>query len=630
MAKNYIFILLIISNLFFQSLSEDPIYDTKNIEDMKSSFFNSLGDGFYYLGSEIIPQGYIIIAFSDLDGDGFTDIITYKENDTFFDFYQHIYNKDDLKFEPAVHLFYVDKHKETNINSIRNLYVGGISEQSKTCYLASFNTKNSYELLHYSKCGDDYTEAQKIDGITSNILIMNRNVDYKSQILYKDGDLLKICILGDDFKCNSNSKNFSNDPYRTYNISLTGGLAYVDIDGNCAPDVLLSYEIGNIRYIEIFLYDRKKEEYIATQNLTIGDSNKFGPFAISRLKLAKSDDEIEIPQFDILFPNLLENKILAFENGIKETRKWSISYCVENDNKDLIKNITFEKKDFNLYEENNQKVTTEETLDNSSITVLRTGDFSFSSIPGILVRQNKGENSYISLFTKETNKYSLFLKIGKNEKIKAQPKSALFFDINESGSLGLIVQDMDNNNHFFFNFRKNTFFIKAKLMNNKYVELNSDINLGAYYRYIVTDQSGIRRMDISYQMVQTSDMNIPLPYSLCGIGETNNYIENFQVISGNYYKDDSKFVDPEKEKNFMLYTPIIPNTQMKIYKFRNSNNNKYEWYIDLIVQPTDSLIIIIIILIAVMLAILGVVIYLYIREVKEEQKEESKFKSWFA
>ena len=79
----------------------------------------------------------------------------------------------------------------------------------------------------------------------------------------------------------------------------------------------------------------------------------------------------------------------------------------------------------------------------------------------------------------------------------------------------------------------------------------------------------------------------------------------------------------------MKYTPIIPNTQMKIYKFKN-DDDKYEWYADLIVEPTDSLIIIVIILIAVMLVILGVVIYLYVREVKEEKKEESKFKSWFA
>ena len=161
-------------------------------------------------------------------------------------------------------------------------------------------------------------------------------------------------------------------------------------------------------------------------------------------------------------------------------------------------------------------------------------------------------------------------------------------------------------------------------MNNK--ELYSDINLGATFRYIVTNQDGDRHMEISSQLPQTSDMNMPLPFSLSGLGETNNYVENFQIMSGNYYKTAS-FKDDE-HKNFMYYTPIIPNTQMKIFKFKNEG--KYEWLIELIVQPMDQIVILVIIMIVVMLSLLGVIIYLHVREVKEEQKETTKFKSWFA
>ena len=57
---------------------------------------------------------------------------------------------------------------------------------------------------------------------------------------------------------------------------------------------------------------------------------------------------------------------------------------------------------------------------------------------------------------------------------------------------------------------------------------------------------------------------------------------------------------------------------LEAYNESDNDDDKYEWYADLIVEPTDSLIIIVIILIAVMLVILGVVIYLYVREVKEE------------
>ena len=77
-----------------------------------------------------------------------------------------------FKFEPNDNYYFLFRVNDNEIDTIRNLYVGKLYGD-QTCYLASFNTKNSYELLHYSKCGDGYTEAQKIDGITSNILIMN-------------------------------------------------------------------------------------------------------------------------------------------------------------------------------------------------------------------------------------------------------------------------------------------------------------------------------------------------------------------------------------------------------------------------------------------------------------------------
>ena len=164
-------------------------------------------------------------------------------------------------------------------------------------------------------------------------------------------------------------------------------------------------------------------------------------------------------------------------------------------------------------------------------------------------------------------------------------------------------------------------------MNDK--EALYDINIGASFRFIVTSKDGSRHMDISYQLAQTSDTNIPLPYSLMGLGETNNYVENFQILSGNYYIMGKENFDKEKYRNFRDHTPVIPNTQMAIYKFKNGKN-KIEWYIDLYVLPTDTLLIIALSIVGFMLVILGIIIYLHVREVKEEQKETNKFKSWFA
>ena len=156
-----------------------------------------------------------------------------------------------------------------------------------------------------------------------------------------------------------------------------------------------------------------------------------------------------------------------------------------------------------------------------------------------------------------------------------------------------------------------------------------DTNLGATFRYIVTDKSGNRHMDVSYQLAQTSDMNIPLPYSLSGLDDTNNYVEYFQTISGNYLPSQNIKFESKSDTNWKTNTPIIPNTQMMISKFYNKDK-KIEWNVDLIVQPMEQIWLFLFFVVGFLLIVLGIIIYLHIKELKEEQKETTKFKSWFA
>ena len=119
----------------------------------------------------------------------------------------------------------------------------------------------------------------------------------------------------------------------------------------------------------------------------------------------------------------------------------------------------------------------------------------------------------------------------------------LFFDIDETGTLSLILPTEKGKNIFLFNYRSNIYFLKSKLMNDK--QKFYDTNLGTTFRYIVTNKNGDRHMD---QMTQTSDMDIPLPYSLMGLDDTNNYFEYFETISENYIRTKDIFVK-EDEKN---------------------------------------------------------------------------------
>jgi hypothetical protein len=434
-----------------------------------------------------------------------------------------------------------------------------------------------------------------------------------------------MCKLNEtDYICEKNIEDFNADSHTNITISLNGGMAYVDVDGNCSPDIILSHEEGNTRYINVYLSSRKTEyNYKFAQNITVGDKDKYGPFIISKINNTKS--EKYAPFFDILVPKIDDSKIIVFKNIKEKGYKWDKFFCNEDegedaDEKDVVFDINATSFDVESYGEKAK-------FDKSLTPMITPGDFSAEDQQGLLVRQKSDDGTvFISLFSKDAEKFNLQLNVTNNTKIGNLTR-AVFYDINEAGALGLIVQNDKLQNFFIYNFRRDKYFIKSKLMNDK--EALYDINIGASFRFIVTSKDGSRHMDISYQLAQTSDTNIPLPYSLMGLGETNNYVENFQILSGNYYIMGKENFDKEKYRNFRDHTPVIPNTQMAIYKFKNGKN-KIEWYIDLYVLPTDTLLIIALSIVGFMLVILGIIIYLHVREVKEEQKETNKFKSWFA
>lgn len=618
-------VVILLFSLFFQTFTEDLIEDDKTIKDMKSTLWNRLTEGFHLLQGNLIPKNHTVIAFSSLNKTGYTDIITYvKDSDQQYSFYKHIYDKEKFSFEQnKTALFTIN---DANIDSVRNLFVGKlyVANGVDICYLASFNKKGSNdELIHYIKCKE--TESPKQMQINSNILILNRNFNGEGHILFSKDNKLKMCKLNEtDYICEKNIDDFKADAYTNITISLNGGMAYVDVDGNCSPDIILSHEEGNTRYINVYLSSRKTEyNYKFAQNITVGDKDKYGPFIISKINNTKS--EKYAPFFDILVPKIDDSKIIVFKNKIVKDYKWDKFFCNEDEGEDAEKIDVFD--DINAISFDVESYGEKAKFDKSLTPMITPGDFSAEDQQGLLVRQKSDDGTvFISLFSKDAEKFNLQLNVTNNTKIGNLTR-AVFYDINEAGALGLIVQNDKLQNFFIYNFRRDKYFIKSKLMNDK--EALYDINIGASFRFIVTSKDGSRHMDISYQLAQTSDTNIPLPYSLMGLGETNNYVENFQILSGNYYIMGKENFDKEKYRNFRDHTPVIPNTQMAIYKFKNGKN-KIEWYIDLYVLPTDTLLIIALSIVGFMLVILGIIIYLHVREVKEEQKETNKFKSWFA
>ena len=640
------FNLLIFMCLILQVFVDDVninYEDENEIKKMRKKFLGYKKEGFYFLGDLINSN---IIAFADINGDKLTDIISYKEPQSqIFKFYVHEYSENDgePKFLSEKELFELNL-QGTNATSVRNVHVGSFfKKQNEYSFLVSFNTNKETELLHYI-----YSEDYKINvklNISSNILIMNKDNEENGRIIFFNGQERMICkllIVDDKIKCNdiqlSNYiKDTGSQKYLKENISLKGGVAFVDLSGNCIPDIVLSHEEDTKRIIEVYSSDRNEGEdvYKLTDEIILDNKDNYGAFAITNINDEKSEDKA--PSLDLLIPLINSNKVMILKNQQKTDYSWSKTYCDDNYNTivgKLFNNDTSQAEFSNLTIDgvDNSRV----KLDSNYTTIIRIGDFLGTSNPGILVKQNiyDESNNYnysqISLFQRVDGdfKYYTGIKLEDNEKTKIKEdsiKMGLFFDIDEAGILSLIISTNQNKTYFFFNFKSSIYFIKSKLMNDK--KKFYDVNLGSTYRYIVTNKAGDRHMDVSFQMAQTSDMNIPLPYSFAGLDDTNNYVEYFGTISGNYLPK-ATFVD-STSKNWKQNTPIIPNTQMMISKYYNDKGD-VEWNVDLIVQPMEEIWLFLLLVIIVLLIVLGIIIYLHVKELKEEQKETTKFKSWFA
>ena len=392
-------ILLFISLIFQVILDDEEIieYTEEEIDDMQSSLFKGKAEKIYNLGSKYIEEGHKIIAFADLNADKYTDIITYKKDGNTYNFYifNFVKKSDDEEKKPK---FVKKSLFSLNVNedeTIRNLHVGSFfNEKNDACYLISFNDKDN-KLSHYIICSDDVKNVMKLN-ITSNILIMNKDKNKQVRILFYDGQKRKICKLNvnkgsdgycdyEDFEQSLNAKCYGNTgtKFATSPISLRGGMAYVDIDGNCSPDIILSHEESNKRFIEVYTSNRDNDKYCLSQVIELEEESKIGAFAITRINDKRSEDEA--PMLDILIPYTEENKIKILKNKIKIEYDWSTDFC----NKIYdVKNYEYESEKDKIFEFREDQTLDVPGYDNLTIdstypTVIRVGDFLASSNPGI-------------------------------------------------------------------------------------------------------------------------------------------------------------------------------------------------------------------------------------------------------
>ena len=513
------------------------------------------------------------------------------------------------------------------------------------------NSDNHFNFLNYLFYPNENNIYEMTDtNIKGKVFVADIDGDKKLEIIYDNetNGTRQVMKIDSNYKNNHTINSFTDyiiqdSNYPNYNgdkLSLEGSNAFIDINNDCRNDLIFTVdsENGPKLLIYIGMYYKLKDQddsYVIKYGLNkeneINLDKDFGPFALGDF----NDDG----RVDLIFPSLTGNKVSILLNEESRKNDWSDEFCPHHkikepsntlfnlsDSKYCI-NLTFpESDDKKIYY--NPKIT---------YTSIRTADFMSSGFHGILVIMediNNGEQSVrLYKIDKDDDKLNLELEIDLSKKfsnLNQNLQYASFFDFGEDGILDVIVVG-NKTRGFYRNVDNSNYYVTAQLsVTDKDSNDYNLIEVGAGYHYVVTNNNGKRRIDYSWQLAQTGDLNLNLNYAYMGLGRTNNYLENLEIVSvsskkiNNDTKSDSvKFTDKDLTE-YKQYTPIIPKSQLLVKKVGN------DWNIDLIVQPTEKIILMIVIIFIILLIILAIIIYLHIKEVKEDKNQAKEFSAWYS
>lgn len=304
-----------------------------------------------------------------------------------------------------------------------------------------------------------------------------------------------------------------------------------------------------IRYLEIWrgIISNNKIKYCLTQSSLYDVKENLGLFSLS--------DVNRDGALDIIFP-VLESppKILIAYNKNKINYDWTEDYCsthvkynsfnipliyddfVVNKNTYSMQTISLSDSPFESFYK-----------DNLVNPLIRFNDVNSDSYPDFIVtlyNKNNFTQKFLIFFNTEIliNKKGTGVRTYSVNSTYTNPSInnviyASFFDTDEDGKLDVILVYKESTNLYntigLFNTNVyDCFYLKSLILNGNKIKFSNKI--GVNLRYVCADVDGTRRMDLANQAVQLNAISLNLPYAYIGVGRSNNYIENFHVINGNY------------------------------------------------------------------------------------------------
>ena len=649
--KIFFNIILIIS--FFHALNSLKIYDTmKSIPSTTSGFYTfKLG-----LANNCKPLYYV-----DLNSDKLNDIIaSCKTSNGDYKISYYIYNEKTKIFE------FSDKYNKNPLiisdYEIISFLANDLNKDGYLDYVMTLKKNKKYEsrIYLYNKDGGTYELIFKSnnDELTQNLFVADIGSIRILKIIYYDNTTkMRKVFYFDELENKFITKNFTeflskntkvcdgNGKYANMPFEIPNSNAFVDIDGDCLNDIIISnYDNTNKkRLLEIWkgVFEDNEVKYCLSMNNVYEVDNSLGLFTIVDV------DRNALP--DIVFPILNSSppQILVAFNILSMSYVWTRDYCDDHPPINLSKSPN--SKINKIFENFNIKTSNK---NNYIMNIHNNKNFMFYSdntdFPLILRFIDVNQDSYPDfvtiLYDKSTKKKNLFIFLsqeiekGENKDRRFFNQNSIynltsnyetnydiivssFFDFEDQRKMGLILYDSNGVSlGLYNNYIYDTYTLKSTLLFKKDCFFCTEY--GSSQRFITTNINGDRRMDLS---LQTPQINVPgilsLTYAYLGIGRSNNYIENFHIISGNAYK---------RSDNDKTYTPVIPNSQLVIYHDNIANSNSTTWEVDLVVKPTKYLYELIIVIIIVVILMTFISIRLLLKEREEDYMENKEtFAPWF-
>ena len=649
--KIFFNIILIIS--FFHALNSLKIYDTmKSIPSTTSGFYTfKLG-----LANNCKPLYYV-----DLNSDKLNDIIaSCKTSNGDYKISYYIYNEKTKIFE------FSDKYNKNPLiisdYEIISFLANDLNKDGYLDYVMTLKKNKKYEsrIYLYNKDGGTYELIFKSnnDELTQNLFVADIGSIRILKIIYYDNTTkMRKVFYFDELENKFITKNFTeflskntkvcdgNGKYANMPFEIPNSNAFVDIDGDCLNDIIISnYDNTNKkRLLEIWkgVFEDNEVKYCLSMNNVYEVDNSLGLFTIVDV------DRNALP--DIVFPILNSSppQILVAFNILSMSYVWTRDYCDDHPPINLSKspnskiNKIFENFNIKTSNKNNYIMNIHNNKnfmfysDNTDFPlILRFIDVNQDSYPDFVTilydKSTKKKNLFIFLsqeIEKGENKdrrffnQNLIYNLTSNYETNYDIIVSSFFDFEDQRKMGLILYDSNGVSlGLYNNYIYDTYTLKSTLLFKKDCFFCTEY--GSSQRFITTNINGDRRMDLS---LQTPQINVPgilsLTYAYLGIGRSNNYIENFHIISGNAYK---------RSDNDKTYTPVIPNSQLVIYHDNIANSNSTTWEVDLVVKPTKYLYELIIVIIIVVILMTFISIRLLLKEREEDYMENKEtFAPWF-